>query len=737
MTSASAVAIVAWLAVMRPEGGAGTVTLPKGEYDRLVERAAVPRPRPEPTPVSAGVGSVDVRVRVDGTSARASARLQGDVFAAGAVRVPIVSTAAVVDARLGEKPVALVRGEKEDSAILPGPAPFVLDLELALAVQVETGGAALTIPAFPAGVVRAEIEVPGNGADVSLTPGVLIRKTTRKGHTTIEATLWPHHPTRVAWTSREAVAAAPRESRWLSEVKTLVTLEEADLRLTSLVDVDVIQGEPARFDVDLPPGFELVDVSGPTLESTDTADGRLGLKVTSPATRHHQFLVLLERATMEGALQPPLVAVAGAQRETGEVAVEGVGTLELQATEEGTLRRIDVRELDAALRSLAQHPLLAGFRYHRRPSDPPRLRLEVRRFPDAAVLAAVAERATVTTLLTGQGRMLTEVALTVRNQGQPFLRVILPNGAQILSADIAGEKVKPVLGSDGVRVPLLRAGFRPAGPYPVSFVYVQSGAPLGKKGEARLALARVDVPIQVVEWEVFLPDRYKVQARGGNVLPAHEVLVPEVYRAAIDSLSIDGHEALTLMRLSPGVPRGGAIEGRVVDETRAPLPGATITVSNELTGEVRTTTAGADGRYLVSGLSPMRFTVKAELSSMKSTTVYAVDLSRSSARVDLTMALGTMSETIEVVATTPVLQTSSSYSGRIVSDDMAAARRAEEKAEEERRTTPSANVASLQRRVAGVLPVEVEVPRSGTSHRFVRPLVLDEETSVQFRYRMR
>jgi hypothetical protein len=44
-------------------------------------------------------------------------------------------------------------------------------------------------------------------------------------------------------------------------------------------------------------------------------------------------------------------------------------------------------------------------------------------------------------------------------------------------------------------------------------------------------------------------------------------------------------------------------------------------------------------------------------------------------------------------------------------------------------------VTNLQRRVAGILPVAIEVPRSGKSYRFVRPLVLDEETRVTFTYR--
>jgi hypothetical protein len=38
-------------------------------------------------------------------------------------------------------------------------------------------------------------------------------------------------------------------------------------------------------------------------------------------------------------------------------------------------------------------------------------------------------------------------------------------------------------------------------------------------------------------------------------------------------------------------------------------------------------------------------------------------------------------------------------------------------------------------RVAGVSPIAVDVPRTGTSYRFVRPLVIDEETKVTFTYR--
>jgi len=50
---------------------------------------------------------------------------------------------------------------------------------------------------------------------------------------------------------------------------------------------------------------------------------------------------------------------------------------------------------------------------------------------------------------------------------------------------------------------------------------------------------------------------------------------------------------------------------------------------------------------------------------------------------------------------------------------------------------PSTNVLNLQRRVAGVLPVVIDVPRAGISFQFARALVLDEETKVTFNYKSR
>ncbi len=52
----------------------------------------------------------------------------------------------------------------------------------------------------------------------------------------------------------------------------------------------------------------------------------------------------------------------------------------------------------------------------------------------------------------------------------------------------------------------------------MSFVYVQSGQPFAKKGRAELVLPKMDIPVALVEWEMFVPDRYRVRRFDGNAM---------------------------------------------------------------------------------------------------------------------------------------------------------------------------------------------------------------------------
>src|SRR5215471_724498 len=497
----------------------GQVTLTLDEYNRLVELAGRTPKRPEIAPLPYSIQHAELKLRAENNGVMGSVELEGEVFHKGMSKVPLTTGMTILDAHQGGKGLPLIQENGTHTALLPGPAEFSISLDTGLPLRIDAGRASFSLPAPAAGSVQLSLVIPADHTIATINPGLITGRKSENGRTTIEATLVPGQTANVSWATREFVApTVPREVRFLSDTKTLVSVSEAEMRVAVLADVSVVQGEPSQFQVELPAGYELSGVTGATLDSTETQSGILTMTVNAPGQRNHEFLISMERSISGTKADAPFITFKGAQREMGEVLVEGAGTMEITATEGGGLKRMDVKEANPYLRSMAHYPPQVAFRYHRQASETPTLAMNWVRFPDGSVLAAVAESADVTTMVTSEGKSLTEVKLVVKNQAQPFLKVNLPQGATIVSADVAGERVKPVQGPDGNRVPLLRPGFRPTGSYTVSFVFMHSGTPFAKKGGSELTLPKMDLPISVLQWEVFLPQQYKVKDFGGDAI---------------------------------------------------------------------------------------------------------------------------------------------------------------------------------------------------------------------------
>ena len=718
----------------RPTETPRAVTLSLTEYNRLIDLASRPPQGALVAPVAAVLASAHLRVRVERDTARGVFAITGDALRPGVSRVSLLSGATLIDANAGGRPLPLIADGNAHTALIPGPGPFSLSLEWGAPLQFKPGRASFVLPVPQAGTARATFDLPGDQADVHLSSGLITGKSILDGRTIIEATLDPGSSTEVWWSMRDsAPTAAARELRTLADVMTLITIGDSDVRMVALIDVSVVQGELRTAAVRLPAGYEVTGVSGSSLETSEPVDGGLVLTVANPAARSHQFLVSLERPHDGGSfsVDTGFVSVRDVQRERGEVAIEGVGTLELTADERDPMHRIDVRELNQALQSLARLPVLSAFRYQRSAGTSPALALEVKRFADAGVLAAIADRAVATTLVTSEGRALTEVVLTVQNRAQPFLKVTLPPGASMVSVDVAGQPAKPVMGTDGTRVPLLRAGFRPTGSYQVSFVYLHAGTPFVKKGDIEMTLPRMDLPVGIVEWELFAPERYSVRTIGGNVMDVNAL----DRLASRSSTTVGQGVARGVVGGLPAAAPGGAgfgvsanrqgrfnvtagvdgparlLTGRVVDDSGAVLPGVTIEVATR--AGLRSVVTDGNGAFAVSDVVPGRVTVTATLAGFQSAQS-SFNADERPRRLEIGMLVSGLTETATVAAESP----------RVDVQKVAAA-------------PPSQNVVDLQRRATGVLPVRIDVPRAGTSHQFVKPLVVNQETVVRLRYKRR
>jgi len=111
----------------------------------------------------------------------------------------------------------------------------------------------------------------------------------------------------------------------------------------------------------------------------------------------------------------------------------------------------------------------------------------------------------------------------------------------------------------------------------------------------------------------------------------------------------------------------GSIVGTVKDPSGAVLPGAAITVTNEATAIAREATSNPAGDFAVLNLLPGRYTVSARLQGFKTWTATGIEVRlNQSTTVDITLELGPITQSVEVVGAVPLLQTVESTVGNVV-----------------------------------------------------------------------
>lgn len=111
----------------------------------------------------------------------------------------------------------------------------------------------------------------------------------------------------------------------------------------------------------------------------------------------------------------------------------------------------------------------------------------------------------------------------------------------------------------------------------------------------------------------------------------------------------------------------GAIQGRVIDPAGAAVPGVKVAIQQAGTGAVRSTTTGGEGLYSFPDVPVGRYDITAEALGFKKTVAANVQVEVAQrVRQDLTLEIGAVTESIEISAAPPALQTSDSQIGSVV-----------------------------------------------------------------------
>ena len=102
----------------------------------------------------------------------------------------------------------------------------------------------------------------------------------------------------------------------------------------------------------------------------------------------------------------------------------------------------------------------------------------------------------------------------------------------------------------------------------------------------------------------------------------------------------------------------GAISGIVADQTKAAVPGVSIKVINTGTNVTATVVSSESGGFNVANLPPGTYRLEATLEGFRKAVVEGIVLTAgATTRIDVSMDLGAMTETVNVVAENTTLQT--------------------------------------------------------------------------------
>jgi hypothetical protein len=325
-----------------------------------------------------------------------------------------------------------------------------------------------------------------------------------------------------------ATTAVPERVRakFGAEVNTLISLTDVTMRGAASVDINVKSGKLTELQLSLPPDVNLLNLTAPSLRTyrIDDDDQRLvTVEFTQDMEGQFRVEVAYERITAdaESEVAVPTLAVRGAEVEQGRIAVEALAAVEVQVASADQLSSLDPSELPQQLILKTTNPILLGYKYVH--IDPPySLVLRMTRHAEVDVQTAAIDEADYRTLFTADGLAVTTARFSVRNSRKQFLRVRLPEGAQLWSATVDGSPEKPAISSsnsnpdaadseaaESTRPEILIKVINSVQGFPVELIYATPVSEMGRLGRVSAHLPRPDMVVTRSHWDLYLPDQFR------------------------------------------------------------------------------------------------------------------------------------------------------------------------------------------------------------------------------------
>jgi hypothetical protein len=496
----------------------GWAVLSVEDYRTLHAKAYPLEREPEPPPVEATLTRVDYDLRINGDLASGRASLTVDVLKDGWVRVPIPAGLFVREARLDGKLVSLLPGTSgksgsQLSALLSHPGRAILHLEIALPIVSSTGEESISLPSTASGVTRASVQLPRQGVDVKLTGGLLSENSESAVDSKWIAYGRGNEALTFTWRRKMEDHRAAQPLRLRGSLTQLLGIGDDSTSINAEVRLEVTQGAAREVSIQIPDKVTVNQVLGAMVADWQVKSNELTVSFLEPVEQAARFVITAEtRCPREGPMDIPLLRLLNAEREIGGVAVEVLGAGEIKDLKSEGLEVADATDLGELVAS-RQSPMLAALRFRAGDARLARsLNINVVRYTPQAVPMANVSEARYQVLLSSEGKTLVQARYAVRNNQRNFLKITLPSGATIWSASLEGKPIRPGQSPDGgLLLPLDKGRSGEEAPeFAVEIVYLSRGTAWNDKGQFKVALPALDLPVSRTGLLLYHPPLFKL-----------------------------------------------------------------------------------------------------------------------------------------------------------------------------------------------------------------------------------
>jgi len=383
--------------------------------------------------------------------------------------------------------------------------PIDVSMEFSVAVKKSAGINQVGFKRVLPGSSVLELAIAREDVDVKVADSQSLVSKTANKQTQVIAAVPSNAAVGVSWErALPKVAAAP--TKLYAEVGTLVAVAEGLLLCQEVVNYNILHTAVRELNLQVPPAASVLTVHGPDLQDWRVdKEGKLQVILKAEAIGSYALRITYEQAS-KAAAETPVILPVGVERQRGYVGVVAVANVEIAAGEVDAATGIDVRQLPADIVSMTKQPILLAFRYLGKQFKIP---LTIKRHAEVGILVTIVDNGVFTAMQLADGRRITKVIYSVRNNRNQFLRLKMPEGSEIWSVSVSGNTVSPAKDEAGnVLVPLVRSstGAQELAAFPVEIVYVETPkAKVPERGRLHVELPVCAEPVVHAMYSYYAP----------------------------------------------------------------------------------------------------------------------------------------------------------------------------------------------------------------------------------------